>query len=64
MKVAINISHDEKFEHYMSMLHNDAVRLAKISMEKFQKVALISYHRTYYTTEAMRLQPAGEDVQL
>ena len=64
MKVTINISHDENFEHYISMLHNNAVRLAKISMENFPKVALISYHRTYYTTEAIRPQQAGGDVQL
>jgi len=30
------------------MLHNDAVRLAKISVEKFQNVALIPAHILHY----------------
>ena len=59
MKVAINISHDEKFEHYMSMLHNDAVRLAKTSVEKFRKVAFIPSHIQHYRSHMWATGKAG-----
>jgi len=55
MKVAINISHGEKLEHYLCFTMM-LLGWPKPVWKNSGKLHL--YHRTYYTTEAICPQPA------